>query len=123
MTSPRLALSVLAACIALAACQSGEPAPQAPAATEAAKADATPSYEREPDELDEDALLAEAGTPHQVVAEAFSSVDVPEDNVDSLASWVAGDGGTWLIAPLNRGSRVFPLLPISMVRSARVQPS
>lgn len=105
MTSPRLALSVLAACIALAACQSGEPAPQAPVATDAAQAGAAPSREREPDELDEDALLADAGTPHQVVAEAFSSVDVPEDNVDSLASWVAGDGKTWLIATAKEGDQ------------------
>ncbi|GGA85866.1 phytase [Arenimonas soli] len=100
MTSPRLAFPLLAACLALAACQPGAPSSQDPVA---ADTDARPSHEREPDELDKDALLAEAGTPHQVVAEAFSSVDVPEDNVDSLASWVAGDGTTWLIATAKEG--------------------
>src|SRR5690554_1379856 len=82
MTSPRLAFSILAASLALAACQPGAPSSQEPVASDAA-AEPDSIYEREPDELEEDALLAEAGTPHQVVAEAFSSVDVPEDNVDS----------------------------------------
>ena len=104
MTSPRLAFSVLAASLALAACQPGAPSSQAPVASDAA-AEPGPIHEREPDELEEDALLAEAGTPHQVVAEAFSSVDVPEDNVDSLASWVAGDGKTWLIATAKEGDQ------------------
>ncbi len=102
MTSPHLAFSVLAACLALAACQPGVPSAQDPVAADAA-ADAKPAYEREPDELEKDALLAEAGTPHVVVAEAFSSVDVPADNVDSLASWVADDGSTWLVATAKEG--------------------
>ena len=104
MTSPRLAFSVLAASLALAACQPGAPSSQAPVASDAA-AEPGPIHEREPDELEEDALLADVGTPHQVVAEAFSSADVPEDNVDSLASWVAGDGKTWLIATAKEGDQ------------------
>ncbi|MDO5505658.1 MAG: phytase [Pseudoxanthomonas suwonensis] len=32
------------------------------------------------------------------VAEAFSTVMTPEDNIDSLASWRAGDGAVWVLA-------------------------
>jgi 3-phytase len=101
MTCRHASLIALAVTLALAGCQPTSEAPPAPDATTAT--DTATSYEREPDELDEDAMLADAGTPHEVVAEAFSSVDMPEDNVDSLASWVADDGRTWLIATAKEG--------------------
>lgn len=100
-----LRLAPLCVALLLAACTAA-PAPENESdESAAAPVDSAPLHEREPDELHEDALLAEAGTPHHVVAEAFSSVDVPEDNVDSLASWVAGDGKTWLIATAKEGEQ------------------
>jgi 3-phytase len=58
-----------------------------------------PAADREPDELAEvDPLLADFDIPHQVVAEAFTTVPTPKDNIDSPASWSAPDGKRWLIA-------------------------
>jgi 3-phytase len=77
----------------------------APAAPEPA-AEATPVREREPDEnVEVDPLLADAGIAHAVVAEAFLTEMVPENNTDSLASWTAPDGDTWLFATAKEGSK------------------
>lgn len=57
-----------------------------------------PAGAREPDEQDEDPLLADAGVPHQVVTEAFLTALTPEDNIDSPAAWRTPDGALWLLA-------------------------
>lgn len=59
----------------------------------------TVDAEREPDEVAEiDPLLADEDIPHVVVAEAFTTLPAPEDNIDSPASWRAPDGSRWLLA-------------------------
>ncbi|MEO6519527.1 MAG: phytase [Pseudoxanthomonas sp.] len=61
---------------------------------------ATPAaIDREPDEQAEhEPLLRDMGIAHGVVAEAFLTAATPLDNIDSPASWRAGDGSRWLIA-------------------------
>ena len=77
----------------------------APAAPETASAPAS-VRDREPDEnVGIDPMLADAGIDHVVVAEAFLTEMVPENNTDSLASWAAPDGSTWLLATAKEGSK------------------
>src|SRR5688500_3086761 len=58
-----------------------------------------PVTDREPDEgAEHEPLLADAGIAHVVVPEAFVTASTPADNIDSPASWLAPDGGRWLLA-------------------------
>ncbi|HEX4854396.1 phytase [Arenimonas sp.] len=81
-------------------------APSAPEPAAAPTAAPTPVRDREPDEnVEVDPLLADAGIAHAVVAEAFLTEMVPENNTDSLAAWTAPDGSTWLLATAKEGSK------------------
>ncbi len=62
-----------------------------------AGAGASVQADREPDENGE-LRLADAKTPHAVVGEAFVTAALPQDNLDSPASWTAPDGKRWVIA-------------------------
>jgi 3-phytase len=104
MTSIRPALLSLAIVLALGACTSAEQAaPESADASAGAAATAAPERDREPDELDEDPMLADADLAHSVVKEAFVSAATPDDNVDSPASWTAPDGKVWLLATAKEG--------------------
>jgi 3-phytase len=104
MTSIRPALLSLAIVLALGGCSPAEQAaPEATDATAAAATPAAPERDREPDELDEDPMLADAGLAHSVVKEAFVGAATPDDNIDSLASWPGPDGRIWLIATAKEG--------------------
>lgn len=87
MTFHRPAGVVLAAMILLAACT--------PAPSSAPVADAP---DREPDEYEaDDVLLRDHDVAHVVVREAFVTGAMPEDNIDSPASWLQ-DGKRMLVA-------------------------
>ena len=63
--------------------------------------------DREPDQAgDVDPLLSHAGVPHTVVAEVFLTPMTPEDNVDSPALWVDGDGKAVLLATAKASGRL-----------------
>ncbi len=95
-----LPLALLPLLIA-AACTPATPEPAAAPTTVPA-----PVRDREPDEnVEVDPLLADAGIAHAVVTEAFLTEMVPENNTDSLASWTAPDGVTWLLATAKEGSK------------------
>ena len=81
------------AVLLLAGCSAGpEDTPAADAAATAQAAD------REPDRYDDgDALLSRHDVPHVVVREAFVSSASPDDNIDSMASWLQ-DGRLALVA-------------------------
>ncbi len=65
------------------------------------------SPEHEPDEtMEVDPLLVDAGVPHEVVREAFTTAPTPDDNIDSPASWTAPDGARWLIATAKTTDRL-----------------
>ncbi|HEX5757040.1 MAG TPA: hypothetical protein VFY12_11905, partial [Arenimonas sp.] len=95
----KLRLAILAALVALAGCQQSQP--EAPAADAAAAATVAAS-EREPDEI-EDVLFADVQPPHVRVAEHWITVESPEDNVDSPASWIGSNGQHWVIATAKEG--------------------
>lgn len=85
-----LPLLPLALSLALAGCATGP----------ATKAEA----QAEPDEIAKgDPMLADAGVPHAVIAEAFLTAATPSDNIDSPAAWRAPDGSTWLFATAKEG--------------------
>ncbi|TXH01287.1 MAG: phytase, partial [Rhodocyclaceae bacterium] len=63
--------------------------------------------DREPDHQGGgDPLLAQAGIPHVVVAEAFLTPMTPKDNVDSPALWVGPDGKPLLLATAKATGRL-----------------
>ena len=63
--------------------------------------------DREPDQAgDVDPLLSHAGVAHTVVAEVFLTPMTPEDNVDSPALWVDGDGKAVLLATAKASGRL-----------------
>ncbi len=95
----RSLLAGLAAALLLGACATPE-TPRTAAAPE------RPAPQREPDERKDEAadpLLARAGLPHRVVAEAFVTASTPADNLDSPAAWRAPDGRLWLLATAKEG--------------------
>jgi 3-phytase len=103
MTSIRPALLSLAIVLALGACSPAEQAAPGTADAPATAAPEAPVRDREPDELDEDPMLADSGLEHSVVKEAFVSAGTPDDNIDSPASWAAPDGKVWLLATAKEG--------------------
>ena len=65
------------------------------------------AVDREPDQAtDADVLLAGAGVPHVVVAEAFLTPMTPADNVDSPALSVGADGRPLLLATAKASGRL-----------------
>ena len=88
MTRSHVCAVVLAAC--LSACAS------------------TPAIvDREPDQHGgADPLLAHARVPHVVVAEAFLTPMTPDDNVDSPALWLDGEGRAVLLATAKASGRL-----------------
>ena len=61
--------------------------------------------DHEPDESGAP-LLADAKTPHVVVAEAFVTAAMPQDNLDSPASWTAPDGKRWVIVTAKKAGEL-----------------
>ena len=53
--------------------------------------------DREPDEVDDVALLAESGIPHREIAEALHSDAYAADEIDSPAAWLAPGGQRWVL--------------------------
>ncbi|ODU52454.1 MAG: phytase [Lysobacteraceae bacterium SCN 69-48] len=65
------------------------------------------AVDREPDQAAEaDALLAGAGVPHVVIAEAFLTPMTPADNVDSPALSIGAGGKPLLLATAKAGGRL-----------------
>ncbi|MFT4197070.1 MAG: phytase, partial [Pseudoxanthomonas sp.] len=62
--------------------------------------------ESEPDEGGAAPLLAGAGMPHAVVAEAFVSASAPQDNLDSPASWTTAQGQRWVIVTAKKSGQL-----------------
>lgn len=75
------AFAPLAAALLLASCATTPPAPSPPSATPPSAAPATAR-----------------ATPVVTVAERYVSPEQPVEELDSLATWPAPDGSTWLIA-------------------------
>lgn len=66
-----------------------------------------PAPQREPDETAEvDPLLSVAKVPHVVVKEAFLTPNTPEDNIDSPALFVDGNGIALLLATAKKTGRL-----------------
>lgn len=61
--------------------------------------------DREPDEYDDDVLLSRHEVPHVVVGEAFVTAAMPDDNIDSPASWLQ-DGRLMVAATAKSSDRV-----------------
>nr|WP_223807106.1 phytase [Lysobacter psychrotolerans] len=105
LTSTGIRLIGSASLLLLLSCASTAPA--ATAGTSAAATVGNRDAQLEPDEgADHDPLLAREKIAHAVVAEAFVSVSMPEENLDSPVAWVDPDRHLWVAATSKQGDRL-----------------